>query len=46
MLNIIIYGTGLMGRELLSQIECYNRINKEKIRGGGYKGIGLYRDRM
>lgn len=35
MLNIIIYGTGLMGKELLSQIECYNRINKEKFRGGG-----------
>lgn len=30
MLNIVIYGTGLMGRELLGQIECYNRINKEK----------------
>lgn len=34
MINIIIYGTGLLGKELMKQIECYNRIVQENDTGG------------
>lgn len=32
-LKIIIYGTGVLGRELAKQVDCYNRIAEEKMQG-------------
>lgn len=41
MINIIIYGTGLLGKKLMKQIECYNRIVQENNTGEGIKVLAF-----
>lgn len=37
MINIIIYGTGLLGKELMKQIDCYNHITEDNNTWEGIK---------